>query len=81
MAGTQSQSASGPVFGPEDLDVLGTAYRRSVEAVVPLDGAPMQPGAERYARETLAKMVLGLARNGERDPEAIAAAVKDRMNI
>jgi hypothetical protein len=73
-------SISGRVFEPGEMAILDEAFRLSWETLS-ADNAPrFRDRQGHYARETIAKMVLGRATAGERDPRALSRSVITEMS-
>jgi hypothetical protein len=63
------------------LAILDQAFRLSWEALSAENEARFRDRQGHYARETIAKMVIGRASAGERDPWALSRSVITEMRI
>ena len=72
---------SSRVFEPGELAVLDEAFRLSWETLSAGDEPRFRDRQGYYARETIAKMVIGRATAGERDPRALSRSIITEMRI
>jgi hypothetical protein len=68
------------VFYPKDISALTEAYRSSCDALHAVNDVRMHGSQARYAQETIARLILGYASAGERDPSRLSAATLRQMN-
>jgi hypothetical protein len=61
-----AQQEEGGVFGPDEIAVMTTAFEQIRRDLKPKD---------RLTVEMIAKLVIALVRNGERDPERLRKRV------
>jgi hypothetical protein len=74
-------NASSRVFYPHEIDVLGAAFRRSCETFEQSGDVRFTGRQAHYTREIIAKLILGMARAGERDVDALAHGALSEMNV
>lgn len=73
---------SGQVFDPQELDVLSRAFKRSCEILSAEDDVRFRRSdAARYAREVLARVIIGQAASGNRDPVSLSDEALGRMTV
>lgn len=72
---------SSRVFEPGELAVLDEAFRLSWETLSAGDEPRFRDRQGHYARETIAKMVIGRASAGERDPLILSRSVITEMSL
>jgi hypothetical protein len=68
------------VFYPNEMDVLGEAFRQSWTALSDANDCRVYGRQAHYARETMAKLIIGFASAGERDPVALSRSTLQEMN-
>jgi hypothetical protein len=62
------------------MAVLGEAFRQSVDALSAANDVRFRGRQAHYARETIARLILGFASAGERDPRNLSQATLRQMN-
>jgi hypothetical protein len=68
------------VFYPHEMDALGEAFRRSWTALHEANDTRIRGREAHYARETMAKLIIGFASAGERDPTTLSRSTLREMN-
>jgi hypothetical protein len=62
------------------MNVLGEAFRQSCETFERSGDVRFNGRQAHYARETIAKLILGMASAGERDAQILSQAALREMN-
>ena len=74
-------NTSSRVFYPNEMVALSQAFRSSVETLSAADDVRLRGRQGHYARETIARLILGYASAGERDPNTLKQAALREMNV
>lgn len=78
---TALPTVPGHVFEPGEMAILDEAFRLSWETLSAEDEPRFRDRQGYYARETIAKMVIGRASAGERDPRALSRGIITAMSL
>jgi hypothetical protein len=73
-------NTSSRVFYPSEMVALGEAYHRSCKVLSDAGDVRFTGRQAHYARETIARLIVGFASAGERDPAALSQATLREMN-
>ena len=73
-------NTSSRVFYPNEMAVLGEAFRQSWTALSEANDIRLRGRQAHYTRETMAKLIIGFASAGERDPVALSRSTLREMN-
>ena len=73
-------NTSSRVFYPRDMSVLGQAFGQTWSALAEANDPRLHGRRAHYARETIAKLIIGFASAGERDPVALSRSALSEMN-
>ena len=73
-------NTSSRVFYPHEMAALSQAFRSSVDKMRAADDVRLRGRQAHYARETIARLILGYASAGERDPNTLTEAALREMN-
>jgi hypothetical protein len=68
------------VFYPGEMAALGEAFHRSCETLREAGDVRFRGRQEHYARETIARLIIGYASAGERDPFVLSREALRTMN-
>jgi hypothetical protein len=68
------------VFYPGEMAVLGEAFRQSWTVLSEANDCRVHGRQAHYARETMARLIIGFASAGERDPVALSRSTLQEMN-
>ena len=68
------------VFYPNEMDVLGEAFRHSWTALSEANDSRLRGRQAHYTREAVARLIIGFASGGERDPVALSRSTLREMN-
>ena len=68
------------VFYPHEMTALSQAFRSSVDTMEAANDVRLHGRQGHYARETIARLILGYASAGERDPGNLTEAALREMN-
>jgi len=78
---TALPTVSNRVFEPGEMAILDQAFRLSWETLSAGNAPRFRDRQGYYARETIAKMVIGRASAGERDPVILSRSVIKEMSL
>jgi hypothetical protein len=68
------------VFYPGEMAALGEAFHRSCEYMRAAGDVRFSGRQEHYAKETIARLIIGYASAGERDPNILSRETLRTMN-
>ena len=78
MSGVPNTSSR--VFYPSEMVALSKAFRSSIDTMSAADDVRLRGRQGHYARETIARLILGFASAGEKDPGNLTEAALREMN-
>jgi hypothetical protein len=68
------------VFYPHEMTALGEAFRQSWSVLREANDIRLSGRQAHYTRETMARLIIGFASAGERDPVALSRSTLREMN-
>lgn len=74
------QDFTSPAYEPHELALMSEAFECSYKHLLDMADRRLQGRHAHYTRETIARLVLGYIRQGERDTKAICDAVIAHMD-